>query len=64
MQLRSRLSSLWRNLFHQDQKERELAQEMDSYLEMPIESTMKDGLNPTQARRAAKVDPMTVLRAE
>jgi predicted permease len=56
MSLRSRLFSLWRNLFHKDQRERELAQEMDAYLEMLIESNLKDGLNPTQARRAALIE--------
>jgi predicted permease len=56
MPIRARLSSFWRNLFHHNQRERELAQEMDTYLEMLIEAHMKDGLNPTQARRAALIE--------
>jgi hypothetical protein len=33
MPLLPRLSSLWRNLFHKARKERELAEEIDAYLE-------------------------------
>jgi hypothetical protein len=37
MPLLPRLASLWRNLFHQAQKEEELTAELDAYLEMLIE---------------------------
>jgi predicted permease len=56
MSLRSRLFSLWRNLFHKDQREQELTEEMDAYLEMLIESNLKDGLNPIEARREALIE--------
>ena len=56
MPLLSRLSSLWRNLFHKARPERELTEEIDAYLEMLIELKIKDGLNPGEARRAALIE--------
>src|SRR5688572_22415109 len=56
MRLRSRLSSLWRNLFHKDRVEQELSQEVQAYLEMLIEIKIKEGLHPTEARRAALIE--------
>jgi predicted permease len=56
MSIRSRLFSLWRNLFHKNQREQELTEEMDAYLEMIIESNIQGGLNPTEARRAALIE--------
>lgn len=56
MSLWSRLSSLWRNLLHKDQTEQELAQEIDAYLEMLVESKLKEGYQPAEARRAAVIE--------
>jgi putative ABC transport system permease protein len=56
MPLRSRLSSLWRNLFHKDRIEQEMADEIDAYLEMLIEIKITDGLHPAEARRAALIE--------
>ncbi len=56
MPLLPRLSSLWRNLFRKSRKEQELAEEIDSYLEMLIEQKLKDGHNPEDARRAALIE--------
>jgi predicted permease len=56
MPIRSCLSSLWRNLFHHESRERELTEEMNAYLEMLIEINIKDGLNPAEARRAALIE--------
>ena len=56
MPLLPRLSSLWRNLFHQAQKEQELTAELDAYLEMLIEQKIAGGLDPAAARRAALVE--------
>jgi predicted permease len=56
MALRSRLSSLWRNLLHKNRAEQELTQEIDGYLEMLIDSKIRDGLNPAAARRAALIE--------
>jgi predicted permease len=56
MPLLSRLSSLWRNLFQKAQKEQELTEEIDSYLEMVIEQKIEQGLDPAEARRAALIE--------
>jgi hypothetical protein len=56
MSLRTRLLSLWRNLLHKDRAEQELTEEMDAYLEMLIESKLREGLHPAAARRAAGIE--------
>src|SRR5689334_14943477 len=56
MSILTRLSSLWRNLFHKDQKERELNEEVRSFLELSIEEKIKKGLKPEEARRAALIE--------
>jgi putative ABC transport system permease protein len=56
MSLLSRLASLWRNLFHKANKEQELTEEIDSYLEMLIEQKLEQGLDPEEARRAAMIE--------
>src|SRR6185436_281666 len=56
MPLLPRLSSLWRNLFHQQRSEQELKEEVDAYLEMLIEMKIQQGLNPAEARRAALIE--------
>src|SRR5262245_26379080 len=56
MPLLPRLSGLWRNLFHKAQKEQELTEEIDAYLEMLIEQKVDEGLDPAEARRAALIE--------
>jgi macrolide transport system ATP-binding/permease protein len=56
MPLMSRLSSLWRNLFHKARREQELTEEIDSYLTMLIEQKIEEGLAPEEARRAALIE--------
>src|SRR5262247_1096404 len=56
MPLLSRLSSLLRNLFHKAQKDQELTEEIDAYLEMLIEQKINAGLDPAEARRAALIE--------
>jgi predicted permease len=56
MPLLTRLSSLWRNLFHKARKEQELTEEIDAYLELLIEQKINEGLNPKEARRAALIE--------
>src|SRR5262245_40545540 len=53
MPLLPRLSSLWRNLFHKNRVEQELSEELHSYLELLIDTKVKEGLSPEAARRAA-----------
>jgi len=56
MPLLTRLSSLWRNLFHKSRKEQELTEEIENYLEMLIEQKINEGLDPAEARRAALIE--------
>jgi predicted permease len=55
MQLVSRLKSLFRNLFRKDRVEREFAEELEAYLEMLVESKVRDGMDPREARREARM---------
>ncbi|MBO0720894.1 MAG: ABC transporter permease [Blastocatellia bacterium] len=56
MPLMSRLSSIMRNLFHKAQRERELTEELDAYLEMLVEQKIEQGLSSEEARRAALIE--------
>src|SRR5262245_37175107 len=56
MPLMTRLSSLWRNLFHKARTEQELTEEIDAYLEMLVERNINAGLDPAHARRAALIE--------
>lgn len=56
MALMSRFSNLWRNLFHKEQIEHELNEEIESYLQMLVEQKIRAGLNPVEARRAAMIE--------
>ena len=55
MSLLPRLNSLWRNLFHKTQRDHELNDELDAYLELLIEQKVDEGLTPEAARRAALI---------
>jgi predicted permease len=56
MPLLPRLASLWRNLVHKTQREQELSEELNSYLEMLIEQKREAGLGPDEARHAALLE--------
>jgi predicted permease len=56
MAIKPRLSSLWRNLFRKAQAERDLTEEIDTYLEMLVEQRVEEGVNPREARRAALIE--------
>ena len=56
MPLLTRLSSLWRNLFHKNRKDQELTDEIDAYLELLVEQKINEGLKPEEARRAALIE--------
>ena len=57
-------------LFNQQRRERELAEELESHLQMHIEDNLRSGMSLEQARRQALiklggvVDPMAALRCE
>lgn len=52
----SRFASLFRNLRHQQQNERELDQEVCSYLDLLTEEKIESGMAPETARRAARLE--------
>jgi putative ABC transport system permease protein len=52
----SRAGSLLRNTTRKGQVERELTDEVGSYVELLTEKKMKEGMNETEARRAAMVE--------
>jgi putative ABC transport system permease protein len=56
MLLVSRLDSLRRNLLHRERVERDLAEELDAYLELLVEAKIAAGLKPEEARRAALIE--------
>jgi macrolide transport system ATP-binding/permease protein len=56
MPLLPRLSSLWRKIFQKGRSERELAEEIDAYLELLIEQKIEQRLDPEEARRAALIE--------
>ena len=51
----SLLGTLWRNLTQKERMERDLAEEVRSYLELSADAKMRDGLDEGTARRAAAV---------
>jgi hypothetical protein len=56
MPLIPRLDSLRRNLLHREHVERDLAEELDAYLELLVEAKIAAGLKPEEARRAALIE--------
>lgn len=52
----SRAASLLHNTTHKQQIDRELTEEVSSYVEMLTEAKMKEGMNEPDARRAALVE--------
>ncbi|MEN3371387.1 MAG: putative transport system permease protein, partial [Verrucomicrobiota bacterium] len=52
----SRLGSLLRNSTRKNQIDRELTEEVGSYVELLMEKKMKEGMNEKEARRAAMVE--------
>ena len=54
--LLSRIASLWRNLSRRRQVERELTDEVSSYVELATQAKMKNGLAESEARREALVE--------
>jgi hypothetical protein len=42
-------------LFHKERRDRELAEELESHLQMHIEDNLRSGMNPAEARRQAVI---------
>src|SRR6478735_9192950 len=56
MKFFSKGGSLLRNTLHKGQLDRELSEEVGSYVEMLTEKNMKEGMNEREARHAAMVE--------
>jgi macrolide transport system ATP-binding/permease protein len=56
MPLIPRLISLRRNLFQRKRVERDLAEELEAFVDMLTEARIAEGLNPEEARRAALME--------
>ncbi|HEX8557042.1 MAG TPA: ABC transporter permease [Pyrinomonadaceae bacterium] len=56
MPLIPRLESLGRNLLRRERADRELAEEIEAYLELLTEAKAAEGLGPEEARRAALIE--------
>ncbi len=56
MRVFSSLAACCRNLFQRRRIERDLAEEVDSYLALSADGKMRDGLEPAAARRAAATE--------
>src|SRR5215207_3613719 len=56
MALIPRLDSLRRNLLQRDRVDRDLAEELEAYLELLVEAKVAEGLKPEEARRAALIE--------
>jgi predicted permease len=52
----SRLTSLWRNLFHTARVDQEFTEEIQAYLDMLTGEKIKQGLTPQEARRNALIE--------
>jgi putative ABC transport system permease protein len=56
MSLLSRIFSLFRNLTRRSKVERDLAAEVNSYVDLATQRKIREGMNETEARRAALVE--------
>ncbi len=56
MPMLERLASLLRNLLHKREVEKDLDDEMDSFLDLLTEEKVRGGMSPKIARRAARIE--------
>jgi putative ABC transport system permease protein len=56
MPMLSRLASLWRNLFHKNDVERQLDDELRAHVALLTDESISRGMDPTAARRAALLE--------
>ncbi len=52
----SRLASFWRNVFHRQQVERDLDDELHAYVDLLSDEKVRAGMPPVEARRAAAIE--------
>jgi predicted permease len=51
----SRMTNFWRNIFAKEKTDRELDAEVRSYSDLLTQEKIREGMNPQEARRAAKL---------
>src|SRR5579863_9542196 len=56
MPLFARTKSFIRDLFHRERADRDVDEELHTYLDLLTEEKIAFGLNPTEARRQAKIE--------
>jgi hypothetical protein len=56
MPMLSRMTSCWRNFFAKRRNDRELDDEVHSYVDLLAEEKMRQGMNPDEARRTARIE--------
>jgi predicted permease len=56
MPILSRMTSLWRNFFAKRRNDGELDDEVHSYVDLLAEEKMRQGMNPDEARRTARIE--------
>jgi putative ABC transport system permease protein len=52
----SQMRALWRNLIHKDQVDRELDEELGTYLELSLVEKVEEGMTPEKACRDARIE--------
>ena len=56
MKIFTSIAALWRNLTRRKQVERDLAEELDSYLALSAQAKERAGSRPAEARREAALE--------
>src|ERR1700689_2037610 len=56
MPMLSRMTSLWRNFFAKRRNDRDLDDEVHSYVDLLAEEKMREGMRPDEARRTARIE--------
>src|SRR5271156_3606772 len=56
MPMLMRIKSLWRNIFAKQRNDRELDDELHSYIDQLAEDKIREGMTPEAARRAARIE--------
>jgi len=51
----SRMTNFWRNIFAKEKTDRDLDEEVRSYSDLLVQEKIREGINPEEARRAAKL---------
>src|SRR5579862_5522732 len=56
MPMLSRITNFWRNIFAKEKTDRDLDAEVRSYCDLLAQEKIREGLDPQEARRAARIE--------